>query len=102
MSSSSSFLPLSSTGKRKREEEDAKEVKKPKKPKAAHLELPQEGDLTFFSKSASDVGRFLSNFYPSPVTLHDHTFATVEHAFQAHKWLFLTGMKDVKTFTSFT
>ena len=43
--------------------------------------------ILFFSRSKTDVGKFLSNFHTSHISHHDTTFNSVENAFQASKYL---------------
>lgn len=43
--------------------------------------------ILFHSRSKSDIGRLLSNFYLCPIKHHDVTFSSVENAFQASKFL---------------
>lgn len=52
--------------------------------------MNEEGILPFYSKSACGVQRYLSNFQetPSPLVFLGTRFRTVEHAFQAAKWLY--------------
>lgn len=44
--------------------------------------------IMFFSKSKSALGKYLSNFHLSPVKYRKLTFPSVEHAYQAAKFLF--------------
>ena len=50
----------------------------------------EEGILTFYSRSACGVQKYLSNFQetPRPLRFLGKRFRTVEHAFQASKWLY--------------
>jgi len=52
--------------------------------------LDEDGVLGFYSKSACGVQRYLSNFQeiPRPLAFLGQRFRTVEHAFQAAKWLY--------------
>lgn len=52
------------------------------------------GWLRFHSKSASDAVRRLSTFYPVKVSYRGAWFPSIEHAFQAEKWLCLTAGKN--------
>lgn len=50
--------------------------------------------------------RFLSNFYPSKISLFGYEFASVEHGYQAFKWDFVKGIPEdfrdemIKRFTT--
>jgi predicted NAD-dependent protein-ADP-ribosyltransferase YbiA (DUF1768 family) len=44
--------------------------------------------ILFFSKSKTALGRYLSNFQPAEIKYRKHTFPSVEHAYQAAKFLF--------------
>ena len=43
--------------------------------------------IIFHSRSKSDIGKILSNFYFCQISHHDVTFNSVENAFQAAKYL---------------
>lgn len=45
--------------------------------------------------SFDGANRFLSNFYPSPVTLAETTYPTVEHAYQASKTLDIEARRKI-------
>lgn len=49
--------------------------------------------------TGSDAGErsFLSNFYPSPIVIHDLIYPTVEHAYQAAKTTDLTEREAIRT-----
>jgi predicted NAD-dependent protein-ADP-ribosyltransferase YbiA (DUF1768 family) len=38
---------------------------------------------------------FLSNFYPSRISLGEYVYATVEHAFQSHKTMLARERRDI-------
>jgi predicted NAD-dependent protein-ADP-ribosyltransferase YbiA (DUF1768 family) len=51
--------------------------------------------LLFHSKAKSAIGRYLSNFAAARVRFHGHWYPSVEHAFQAAKFLFTDGKLHV-------
>ncbi len=51
--------------------------------------------ILFHSKSKSGIGKYLSNFTPARVRFHGHWYPSVEHAFQAAKFLFTNGKLHV-------
>ncbi len=46
--------------------------------------------------SFSDEYRFLSNFYPSEITIDNLTYKTVEHAYQASKALHISDKRKIQ------
>lgn len=84
--------------KRKRESKSSNAEK-------IELTMP-EGSLTFYSRSSTEEGRYLSNFFPCSIFCDTPfgtlSFPSIEHAFQAFKWLHLTTGMDEKHFRSFT
>ncbi len=59
--------------------------------------------LYFWSRSAGDKEKYLSNFTKCPVALdfHGAKFWSVEHAYQAAKFLYTVGDKGRRYFASF-
>ena len=52
-----------------------------------HFLTPQKEQKMKTIDKFKNEHEFLSNFYPSPITIEDITYPTVEHAFQAAKTL---------------
>ena len=51
------------------------------------LKTPGSGNTTIDSFTIGAGYAFLSNFHPSTIVVDGHKYATVEHAYQAHKTL---------------
>lgn len=100
---SSSKKPLK-TPKPKTASKKSKKQKKSSQKKhgdfsAAHLmsEIPQSGELQFWSKSRLNVGKYLSNFQASRIPFDGYVFPSIEHAYQAQKMKYARKIASKKT-----
>jgi ribA/ribD-fused uncharacterized protein len=90
--------PVAAKPSRKRSAEEEAPVAKKKKKKA--VEEDDTTPLLFFSKSKDADARALSNFAPSWIERFDRWYPTVEHLYQAGKFVYVGAHISARTFSS--